>query len=184
MGDPDDWMTSMIQMDNVLDGSIQKKDPNKKNTKGKSMAAMAKSNPSQQPIPNSFGSDDFFNQNANDQSNKEDDFDPFGLGNSQNNGNVSNITDLYKNNNAQSNQGNKQNFGYQGKSAMNAYSNDPFAGIGGGGANVPQPAKYVSRQKQSDPFAQFGSMKRMYSVIVYVVFCLPSFSFVFLDVTR
>merc|ERR1712154_598179 len=165
--DPDDWMTTMIQMDNVLDGSIQKKDPNKKNTKGKSMAAMAKSQPFTQPIPNSFGSDDFFNQNANTQNNqssnnnnkKEDEFDPFGLGNAQNTGKVKNITDLYKNNNAQrSNQGNMQNFGYQGKSAMNGFSNDPFAGIGSG-VSGPQPAKYVTRQKQSDPFAQFGSMK-------------------------
>merc|ERR1712154_405311 len=93
--DPDDWMTTMIQMDNVLDGSIQKKDPNKKNTKGKSMAAMAKSQPSKQPIPNSFGSDDFFNQNSNSQNNqnsnkKEDEFDPFGLGNAQNTGKVKN----------------------------------------------------------------------------------------------
>merc|ERR1719410_1720637 len=113
--DPDDWMTSMVQMDNVLDGSIQKKDPNKKNTKGKSMAAMAKSQPFTQPIPNSFGSDDFFNQNAKTQSNnkQDDDFDPFGLGNSQSTGKVKNITDLYKNNGAQrSNQGNVQNFGY------------------------------------------------------------------------
>ena len=181
--DPDDWMTSMIQMDNVLDGSIQKKDPNKKNTKGKSMAAMAKSNASNQPIPNSFGSDDFFNQNANaTQSKKEEEFDPFGLGNAQNSnnglfvyifvcvchanmrwscvysGNVKNITDLYKNNAQNSNQGNMQNFGYQSKNVMSAYSNDPFAGIGSG-ITGPQPAKYVTRQKQSDPFAQFGSMK-------------------------
>merc|ERR1712228_938256 len=157
----DDWMTSMIQMDNVLDGSIQKKDPNKKNTKGKSMAAMAKSNPSSQPIPNSFGTDDFFNANATESSNEgvEDEFDPFGLGNTQNNGKATkNITDLYKNNNQQNNQGNMSNFGYQGKSANNAFSNDPFAGIGGG-VTGPQPAKYVTRQKQSDPFAQFGSMK-------------------------
>jgi len=161
--DPEDWMTSMIQMDNVLDGSVvKKKDVNKKNTKGKSMAAMAKSSTSNQPIPNSFGSDDFFNQNANgngDQSNKEDEFDPFGLGNTQNNGSASNnITSLYKNNNAQNNQGNAQSFGYQAKSPMNAYSNDPFAGIGGG-VSGPKPAKYVTRKKASDPFAQFGSMK-------------------------
>lgn len=85
--DADSWMTSLTTMDNVLDGSIQKKDTNKRNTKGTSMAAMAAKNPNKQPIPNSFGTDDFFNQNSQNNNNQNggNDFDPFGLGNSNNN---------------------------------------------------------------------------------------------------
>merc|ERR1712204_87970 len=121
-------------------------------------AAMAKTTTSTQPIPNSFGSDDFFNQNTNtsnaNQKSKEDEFDPFGLGNNNTNGNAAeSITSLYGN--KQQNQQGSAQFGYQGKS-MNAYGADPFAGIGGGGVSAPQPAKYVTRKKSADPFAQFG----------------------------
>lgn len=87
--DADSWMTSLTAMDNVLDGSIQKKDTNKRNTKGTSMAAMAKKNPSKQPINSAFGTDDFFNQNSGATNNNNGsgggDFDPFGLGNSNQN---------------------------------------------------------------------------------------------------
>ena len=82
--DADGWMTSLTTMDNVLDGSVQKKDPNKRNLKGKSMAAMASSN----PMPTSFGTDDFFNTNSggnamgnSNNSGSADSFDPFGMSN-------------------------------------------------------------------------------------------------------
>jgi len=152
----DSWMTSMTQMDNVLDGKIKKKDTNKKNTKGMTMAQIAKTKPSKQAIPTSFGTDDFFNTNSNNT--KNNDFDPFGLDNNQqqNNQASNNITSLYGNTN-QNVFGGNNGFGYQGNT-VSPYNNDPFAGIGG---NVvgPQPAKYVSRQKKNDPFAQFGAMK-------------------------
>mmetsp|Transcript_55874 Transcript_55874/g.88917 ORF Transcript_55874/g.88917 Transcript_55874/m.88917 type:complete len:469 (+) Transcript_55874:57-1463(+) len=164
----DSWMTSLTKMENVLDGAIQKKDVNKRNVKGRSMAQMVKTTPSTQAMPDAFGSgaDDFFNQNSGNSGNNANDFDPFGLGNSNNNNAAAtnNITALYaqSNNNKKSAFGggytaNNTGFGYQGQAAMNAYSNDPFAGIGA--AAGPQPAKYVPRQKQQDPFAQFGSMK-------------------------
>eukprot|EP00483_Globobulimina_turgida_P000159 UN00159 len=175
-------MTSMTQMDNVLDGSIQKKDPNKKKH-GVSMAQMAKSNPVKY-IPNAFGTDDFFNQNAHADlvvkgggGGDGNEFDPFGLGNrnnNQNNNAASNITSLYTSNKGNNDvfggnsiksknnsNGGNNGFGYRAKVNMNPYSSDPFAGIGGGvgSAAGPTPAKYVPRKKQSDPFAQFGSMK-------------------------
>ena len=80
----DSWMTSLTQMDNVLDGSIQKKETNKRNIKGKSMAELAADNLSKQPINSSFGTDDFFNQNANNGNKNDDDFNPFGLENDNN----------------------------------------------------------------------------------------------------
>merc|ERR1711933_419000 len=135
-------------------GSIQKKDPNKRNTKGATMSSMAKKNGSKQPIPNSFGTDDFFNNNSGN--NDNNDFDPFGLEN--NNTASNNITDLYNQKNNGMFNGNNSNFGYQGKSNISAYVNDPFAGIGTA-SRGPQPAKYVPRKKKNDPFAQFGSMK-------------------------
>merc|ERR1712130_1014737 len=64
--DADGWMTSLTKMDNVLDGSVQKKDPNKRNVKGRSMAAMAASN----PMPTSFGTDDFFSSNSGTNTNQ------------------------------------------------------------------------------------------------------------------
>merc|ERR1712087_784022 len=39
--DPDAWMLQLTQMGNVLDGSIKKAEPNKRNQKGRSMASMA-----------------------------------------------------------------------------------------------------------------------------------------------
>jgi len=168
---PDLWMTSLTQMDNVLDGSVQKKDPNKRNTKGVSMAAMAANN----PMPTSFGTDDFFNSNSGGTTtNNSDSFDPFGMNNGasngmdssmQNGGNASNITSLYNGHKGNadpfgaSNVGNGATFGYQGKSIASNYNADPFAGIGSGNGAAPQPANYVPRQKQNDPFAQFGNMK-------------------------
>jgi len=166
--DADGWMTSLTKMDNVLDGSVQKKDPNKRNVKGRSMAAMAASN----PMPTSFGTDDFFSSNSGTNTNQSNsassDFDPFGM-NSNNtsnannmiNGTASNITSLYNTNGAPQQQtmyGNAT-FGYQGKSLSSAYNTDPFAGIGSG-SGMPQPANYVPRKKQDDPFAQFGNMKK------------------------
>lgn len=111
--DADSWMTSITVMDNVLDGSIQKKDPNKRNTKGATMSSMAKKNGSKQPIPNSFGTDDFFNNNSGN--NDNNDFDPFGLENNSNSAS-NNITDLYNQKNNGMFNGNNSNFGYQGKS--------------------------------------------------------------------
>ena len=77
-------------------------------------------------------------------------------------GNANNITSLYGGNgggNQNAFGGNaNQNFGYQGKSIASAYNADPFAGIGSGNG-APQPANYVPRRKQNDPFAQFGNMK-------------------------
>eukprot|EP01084_Bolivina_argentea_P116152 206430_1 len=152
----DMWMTHMTKMDNVLEGSVQKKDANKRK-QGTSMAMMAKTTPSSQPIPNSFGTDDFFNENSNDKAKttqNNNDFDPFGLGpsNDGGKGGATDITSLYGNN-AKKPSG--MNFGYQSKSATSPYNTDPFAGIGGGAA-PPKPAKYVTRKKQNDPFAQFG----------------------------
>merc|ERR1712176_11043 len=160
--DADAWMNDLTQMDNVLDGSIQKKDPNKRNVKGKSMAAMATSN----PMP-SFGTDDFFDSNSGNAANNanNDTFDPFGMGSNNTNtaNGASNITSLYggnQNQNQNQNFGN-QNFGYQGNAFGSAYNADPFAGIGNGKGNgAPQPANYVPRRKQNDPFAQFGNMKK------------------------
>lgn len=165
---PDSWMTSLTQMDNVLDGSVNKKDPNKRNLKGQSMAAMAANN----PMPVGFGTDDFFNSNSGANTNNSDSFDPFGMNNGGNNmmnssnqsGNASNITSLYSGSQANhdpfgnANMVNGGNFGYQGKSIASGYNADPFAGIGSG-SGVPQPANYVPRKKQNDPFAQFGNMK-------------------------
>ena len=192
--DADGWMTSLTKMDNVLDGSVQKKDPNKRNVKGRSMAAMAASN----PMPTSFGTDDFFSSNSGTNTNQSNsassDFDPFGMNSNNasnaNNmingmsfviyvqcvfvfcenailifgdlvGTASNITSLYNTNGAPQQQtmyGNAT-FGYQGKSLSSAYNTDPFAGIGSG-SGMPQPANYVPRKKQDDPFAQFGNMKK------------------------
>ncbi len=77
-------------------------------------------------------------------------------------GNASNITSLYSGNGGgggnQGAFGANSNFGYQGKGIASAYNTDPFAGIGSGNG-APQPANYVPRTKQSDPFAQFGNMK-------------------------
>merc|ERR1712241_971742 len=108
MGNADAWMSTLTQMDNVLDGSVQKKDPNKRNLKGKSMAAMAANN----PIPSPFGTDDFFSSNSggnalNGTAGKTDDFDPFGMNgtstttNNAMNATASNITSLYGNSSGQ-----------------------------------------------------------------------------------
>jgi len=169
--DADAWMSTLTQMDNVLDGSVQKKDPNKRNLKGKSMRDMAANN----PIPSSFGTDDFFNSNSGGNGlnggNESNDFDPFGMNGTSTtttnmiNGNASNITSLYGNSSGQgqpnlfgNNTMNNTTFGYTGKGMSSVYNTDPFAGIGSGSGG-PQPANYVPRKKAHDPFAQFGNMK-------------------------
>lgn len=53
-------------------------------------------------------------------------------------------------------QNNNNGFGYQSKSGMPTYSNDPFAGIGGNANNIQPASTYISRKKVEDPFAQFG----------------------------
>mmetsp|Transcript_46306 Transcript_46306/g.76979 ORF Transcript_46306/g.76979 Transcript_46306/m.76979 type:complete len:472 (+) Transcript_46306:36-1451(+) len=160
--DADSWMTTLTAMDNVLEAKIQKKATNKRNVKGRSMAQMTKVPPAQsQAIPNAFGTDDFFNQNGAGNGNgngNEAEFDPFGMGNTftsngnnfSNNNGPSSITALYSKPKSNANA-----FGFQGNGTT-AFNNDPFAGIGQVSTTAPMPAKYVTRQKQQDPFAQFG----------------------------
>jgi len=157
-GDPDAWMLQLTQMGNVLDGSIKKAEPNKRNQKGRSMASMATANSANSANSTSNQQTDAF-FSANDTT----DFDPFGLDAESKASNP--ITSLYTNKAQVSTSAAAVNtgFGYQGQPTANAYSAaDPFAGIGkgnsgkGGGAH--QPANYVPRTAVKDPFAQFGSV--------------------------
>eukprot|EP01084_Bolivina_argentea_P297652 512828_1 len=164
--DAESWMSTLTAMDNVLDANIKKTDTNKRNKKGSSMAQLAKSKPApkQQTMPNAFGTDDFFNQNASTNNSNangnNDNFDPFGL-DSNKPTNSSSFSHLYQNNNNKNANNNafggggaaaqNTNFGYQGKQNNNPYSNDPFAGIANnkqqtqasGSLNGVQPAAYV-----------------------------------------
>ena len=67
---------------------------------------------------------------------------------------ASNITSLYQKPQNQNVFGQGNGFGYQGNPTVTAYDIDPFAGIGKNPSQV-QPAGYVTRKKQEDPFAQF-----------------------------
>jgi len=148
-GDPDAWMQQLTQMGNVLDESIKKAEPNKRNMTGRSMASMA----SMAKQPTAQSTDAFFSANAN-----ADDFDPFGLA-ADSKPTSSAITSLYSSNAQASATAVSTGFGYQAKSAANPYSAaDPFAGIGTGNGGA-QPANYVPRNQSADPFAQFGSVK-------------------------